>query len=172
MRDFTIAQLDEQELKQQQGRVVAALLDARPEGGFTTAEHSVNATFKGYVSRNLAHHMRGSIGGGEPPPDAWPPEAWLTHEDEAVLRAVAVAVGYDTLVALASSDESGGNYLGAARYTWVAAYLGTQVPNRCNAPTIPPLMKSTPTHPFPTTTLLRGVWRWRTGTTYCTARLT
>ena len=97
------------------------LLDARPEGGFTTVEHSTSAMLEGYVARQLSWHMRGALGENEAPP-----EAWLTHEDEAVLQAVAVAVGCDALLVMADSAEAAGEYLNAARYVRVAGKLGDQ----------------------------------------------
>lgn len=96
-----------------------ALLEVRPKEGFPTAEHSAPSTLEGYVARQLFWHMRGALGDGEAPP-----EAWVTHQDEAVLRAVAVAVGYAGLVALADSAEAMGECLDAARYAHVASTLG------------------------------------------------
>ena len=55
-----------------------------------------------------------------------PPEAWLTHDDEAVLCACAHAVGHDVLMALADQTAGTVGPLTAARYAWVAAKLGTQ----------------------------------------------
>lgn len=55
-----------------------------------------------------------------------PSEVWITHQDEAVLRAVAVAVGHTALVAMADVAEAADEYLSAARYAWVAAKLGDE----------------------------------------------
>lgn len=44
VRDYTIAQLSEEELRTKQAEVTRALLDTWPEGGFATAEHSTPST--------------------------------------------------------------------------------------------------------------------------------
>ena len=121
VRDYTINQLGEEALRAKQAEITQALLDARPEGGFPTAVHSTHATLEGYVARQLYWHMMGALTEGQAPP-----EDWITHKDQAVLRAVAVAVGYDGLVALADADEAGGECLRAARYVWCASKLGDE----------------------------------------------
>ena len=70
----------------------------------------------GHVARQLFWHMRGALSEGEAPP-----EAWLTHQDEAVLRQVALAVGLDALVGLADSAEAAGALVVAGRFLWVAS---------------------------------------------------
>lgn len=120
VRDYTIAQLEGDRLRELQLQVTQALLDARPEGGHPTAEHAPTSTLEGHVARHLSWHMRGALAEGEAPP-----QAWVAHEDEAVLRAVAVAVGLHTLVALCDSAHAAGKHLLAARYAWVAAKLST-----------------------------------------------
>ena len=64
--------------------------------------------------------MRGALVSTEEPP----PEAWLVHQDEAVLRATAMAVSHDALMVLADRAEAEGAWVRAARYAWVAAKLG------------------------------------------------
>ena len=56
--------------------------------------------------------------------DEAPPKRWITHEDEAVLRAVAVAVGHDALVAKVDDAEGEGQLMLAARYSRIATRLG------------------------------------------------
>jgi len=73
------------------------------------------------MARHLFWHMRGALVDG-----AALPEAWLTHEDEAVLRAVAVAVGYKALVGRVDAEEAAGEYLHAAQYSFVASMLGRE----------------------------------------------
>ena len=121
VRDYTISQLGEATLREKQIDTARALLDARPEGGFVPAEHASPFTLEGYVARQLAVHFRASWMEGEAPPSAW-----MGHEDEAVLRAMALAVGYEELVAMAAEAEAAGDYLLAARYSWVGTKLRTQ----------------------------------------------
>jgi len=119
IRDYTIGQLEGEELQAKQAAITQALLDARPESGFPTAE--APSTLEGYVARHLFWHMRGALADGETPP-----EDWIAHEDGAVLRAVAMAIGYDALMAMAGAEEAAGKHLHAARYAWVAGKLGEQ----------------------------------------------
>ena len=100
---------------------MAALLAARPDGGFRTAEHASPFTVEGYVARELYWHLRAARGDGDGECSHDVPDAWMTHEDEAVLRGVAMAVGHDALVVLADSAEAAGEHLRAARYHWVAS---------------------------------------------------
>ena len=97
------------------------LLETRPDEGFQTAEFSSPMTLMGYIARHIAWHMRGAQADDEEVS-----EEWLAHADEAILRAAAVAVGHDRLVALADQAEEKGNLLRAARYTHVASKLGDQ----------------------------------------------
>ena len=118
VRDYAIRQLDAAKgLRAKQEETVTALLAARPDGGFRTAEHASPLTVEGYVARELYWHLRAAREKGEH--DV--PDVWVTHDDEAVLRAVARAVGYDELVGLADSAEAAGEHLRAARYAWVAS---------------------------------------------------
>ena len=108
--------MDEEGLRAKQLETTWTLLAARPVDGFPTAELSDPFSFEGYVARQIFWHMRGALGEGEAPPDAW-----LTHEDGVVLQQVALAVGHDALVALTDSAEAGGNHMQAARFAWVAS---------------------------------------------------
>ena len=107
-----------------QHQVVKALLEVRPEAGFPTAEHSTSGSFEGYVARHLFWHIRGALS------VTWatmelPPESLITHEeDEAVLRAVAMATGLDNLLAWTDTAEAAGNHFRAAQYSYVASKLG------------------------------------------------
>ena len=94
--------MDEEGLRAKQLETTRTLLAARPVDGFPTAELSDPFSFEGYVARQIFWHMRGALGEGEAPPDAW-----LTHEDGVVLQQVALAVGHDALVALTDSAGDG-----------------------------------------------------------------
>ena len=119
VRDFTIAQLGEAGLREMQAQTTAALLMARPEGGWPTAEHADATTLEGYVARQLYWHMRGALVVGDSPP-----EAWIENEDRAVLRAVAAAVGFEGWKSLVAQEESASDYLRATKYLWVSSQLG------------------------------------------------
>ena len=67
VRDYTIAQLDGDGLRELQLQVTQALLDARPEGRFPTADPATPWTPAGYVARQASWHMRGGLGEGEAP---------------------------------------------------------------------------------------------------------
>ena len=53
MRDYTIAQLETEELREKQVEVVKALLDARPKDGYVLADQAARSTLCHYV----AHHL-------------------------------------------------------------------------------------------------------------------
>ena len=124
VRDYAISKHTEDELKALQHQMVKALLEARPEGGFPTAEHSTSGSFEGYVARQLFWHISGALAIAGATMEA-PPESWIPHEeDAAVLRAVALATGYGNLLTWADTAEAAGEHLRAAQYLYVASKLG------------------------------------------------
>ena len=138
VRDYVISKHTDEELKALQHQVVRALLEARPEGGFLTAEHSAPGSFEGYVARHLFWHIRGALSIGGATMEA-PPESWIAHEeDAAVLRAVALATGLDNLLEWADTAEAAGEHLRAAQYLYVASKLGDlgRVVTRCLSDTL------------------------------------
>ena len=119
VRDYVISKHTDEELKALQHQVVKALLDARPEGGFPTAQHSAATTFEGYVARHLFWHIKGALAGDEPPME------WVDHrQDLAVRQAVALAVGVEALVKMAEAKEKKTDIFGAAEVVWCACELG------------------------------------------------
>ena len=124
VRDYVISKHTDEELKALQHQVVKSLLEARPEGGFPTAEHSTSGSFEGYVARQLFWHIRGALSVAGGTMEA-PPEPLIVHEeDAAVLRAVALATGLDNLLAWADTAEAAGDHFRAAQYLNVASKLG------------------------------------------------
>ena len=124
VRDYVISKHTDEELKALQHTVVKALLQARPGGGFPTAEHSTSASFEGYVARHLFWHISGALSIAGATMEA-PPESLIAYEeDEAVLRAVALATGHANLIAWADTAEAAGEHFGAAQYLYVASKLG------------------------------------------------
>ena len=115
VRDYVISKHTDEELKALQHQVVKALLQARPGGGFPTAEHSTSASFEGYVARHLFWHISGALSIAGATMEA-PPESLIGHEeDEAVLRAVALATGHANLIAWADTAEAAGGHCRAAQ---------------------------------------------------------
>ena len=138
VRDYVISKHTDEELKALQHQVVKALLEARPEGGFPTAEHSTSGSFEGYVARHLFWHIRGALSVAGGTMEA-PPESLITHEeDAALLRAVALATGLDNLLAWADTAEAAGDHFRAAQYLNVASKLGYlgRVDEQCWADTL------------------------------------
>ena len=124
VRDYVISKHTDEELKALQHEVIKALLQARPRGGFPTAEHSTSASFEGYVARHLFWHISGALSIAGATMEA-PPESLIAHdEDEAVLRAVALATRHANLIAWADTAEAAGEHFGAAQYLYVASKLG------------------------------------------------
>ena len=124
VRDYVISKHTDEELKALQHEVVKALLEVRPEGGFPTAEHSVSGSFEGYVARHLFWHISGALSIAGATMEA-PPESLIAYdEDEAVLRAVALATRHANLIAWADTAEAAGEHFGAAQYLYVASKLG------------------------------------------------
>ena len=79
VRDYVISKHTNEELKALQHQVVKALLQARPEGGFRTAEHSTSGSFEGYVARQLFWHIRGALSAAGATMEA-PPESLIEHK--------------------------------------------------------------------------------------------
>ena len=119
VREYVISKQTGDELKALQHEVVKALLGARPEGGFPTAEYSAATTFEGYVARHLFWHMRGALAGDEPLME------WVDHrQDLAVRQAVALGVGQDALMEMSKAMEESNEFVGAAELAWCASLLG------------------------------------------------
>ena len=124
VRDYTISQCSEQELRAKQTKVVNALLDARPDGGFRLFgwDHD---SFEGWVVRNLSHHMRGALmvtGPASSGRAQAPPREWLAQGD-AVAVVLALALGEKTLVEMGGAAEADGDLVGAARLYWAVSLL-------------------------------------------------
>ena len=119
VREYVISKQTDDELKALQHEVVKALLGARPEGGFPTAEYSAATTFEGYVARHLFWHMRGALAGDEPLME------WVDHrQDLAVRQAVALGVGRDALMEMSKAMEESNEFVRAAELAWCASLLG------------------------------------------------
>ena len=146
VRDYVISKHTDEELKALQHQVVKALLEARPEGGFPTAEHSTSGSFEGYVARHLFWHIRGALSVAGASTMEAPPESLIAHEDEAVLRALALATGHANLLAWTDTAEASGEHFRAAQYLYVASKLGDlgRVDAQCMADTLYRSVLSTP----------------------------
>ena len=154
VRDYVISKHAGEELKVLQHQVVKALLGARPEGGFPTAEHSTSGSFEGYVARHLSWHIGGALAVTGAAMEA-PPESWIAHEeDEAVLRAVALATGHDNLLMWTETAEAAGEHLRAAQYLYVASKLGDlgRVDAQCFSDTLYRSVRETTCSHLPTHT--------------------
>ena len=113
VRDYVIALLSEAQLRAKQAQMVEMLLLARPAEGFKDVLNTSPGNFDGYVARNLAHHMRGSLSEGETPS-----YEWLAHRDNVVVKSAALALGRDAMIAQIASAEASLDLLLAARLAW------------------------------------------------------
>ena len=99
-----------------QQNTTSLLLQARPPSGFRRMEHAPANTFESYVSGNLHHHMKGSLG-----PGSWQPrDEWVDSEDYAVHEAVGTAMGVEALTSFAKMHEEVGDYIRAAQLLNIA----------------------------------------------------
>ena len=126
VRSHAAARQDPEAVREKQGKVVAALLAARPEQGFpeqaaagASAAAAANAgrqqqqqqhRFLVYVERQLAFHMRQALADADDVE-----ETWLSHPDPLVREAAALAAGSASpLRKRAELRESRGDRRGAA----------------------------------------------------------
>ena len=118
VRDYVISQHAAPELRALQHEVVKAVLAARPEpDGF--GDCAPAGTFEGYIARRLYWHIRGALADSDEPPDAW-----LIHHPDAVIKlSAATAFGFANLEALSAAKEAAGELVHAAKVAFEASSL-------------------------------------------------
>ena len=123
VRDHVIAKHSEEELRAKQSAAVELLLEARPPEGFQRLEISEEGTVGFYVALHLHHHMRGALLFGADGTTELP-DNWLTHSDDVVQAACAMAVGHEKLMSMSKAAEARKDLILAAKLAWCGHKLG------------------------------------------------
>ena len=118
VRDYVMLQHSEEELRNMQKSVVAAILAARPpKDGFPSVDVVSGNRFEGYVARQMWWHIKQSLDEAD---NELLPENLVTHPDSIIKINAATAAGFGNLVKVSEELEAAGDLVKAATFSWLA----------------------------------------------------